>query len=292
MTNDPKQKVEFSRRYGLQPLKEMQVKSIDTELRTSLWNVLNENVLSRLEPRNNYQYLRSYASIHVFYYSLWRDFFRRSVDVLEAWSPNDAYIDLRKYFFEAEWYQLYDLLEFLLSQSSVEDPPAFEAALNFVLEREYAGYRFISGIATRMTSEQETETIKAALALEGPVAVHLTAALKLLSDREKPYYRNSIKESISAVEAFLNDASGEPKAKFHTKMAKVGANLPPAFQRAAEMLYGWTSDDAGIRHALKGDDTADSPLAHFMLVTCSAYINLLKAKRAEHAKGTKQRTAD
>lgn len=38
--------------------------------------------------------------------------------------------------------------------------------------------------------------------------IHLTKALSLLSDRNKPDYRNSIKESISAVEATCKSLTG------------------------------------------------------------------------------------
>jgi len=44
-------------------------------------------------------------------------------------------------------------------------------------------------------------------------------------------------------------------------------------------LYGYTSDSGGIRHALSDEDvTPTFEDAKFMLVSCSAFINYLKAK--------------
>ncbi|MEG8264615.1 hypothetical protein MKS78_04515 [Acinetobacter baumannii] len=40
----------------------------------------------------------------------------------------------------------------------------------------------------------------------------MKAALSFLTDRNKPDYRNSVKESISAVEALCVTLSGDPKA--------------------------------------------------------------------------------
>ena len=43
----------------------------------------------------------------------------------------------------------------------------------------------------------------------------------------------------------------------------------------------YTSDAAGIRHALLEDPNLDAEDAKFMLVACSAFINYLWAKAAE-----------
>ena len=47
------------------------------------------------------------------------------------------------------------------------------------------------------------------------VAAHLQQALELYANRENPDYRNSIKESISAVESMARIVSGKPKATLH-----------------------------------------------------------------------------
>ncbi len=48
-------------------------------------------------------------------------------------------------------------------------------------------------------------------------------------------------------------------------------------------MYGWTSDDGGIRHALmEGDTPPTFADAKFMLVACSALVNYLTTKAAEN----------
>ncbi len=50
-----------------------------------------------------------------------------------------------------------------------------------------------------------------------------------------------------------------------------------------EKIYGWTSDDGGIRHALmEGDTPPTFADAKFMLVACSALMNYLTTKAAEN----------
>ena len=50
-------------------------------------------------------------------------------------------------------------------------------------------------------------------------------------------------------------------------------------KNAFSALYGYASDSGGIRHKLLEDDiNVKMEDAKFMLITCSAFINYLKAK--------------
>jgi hypothetical protein len=135
----------------------------------------------------------------------------------------------------------------------------------------------------QITSEEEIAAIEQALALPDslkPVREHLGQSLILLSDRKKPDYRNSIKESISAVESLSKIISKQNKATLGPaldaveKKTKLHAVLKEAFQK----LYGYTSDAQGIRHALMDEPTLDVEDAKFMLISCSAFVNYLVVK--------------
>ena len=113
------------------------------------------------------------------------------------------------------------------------------------------------------------------------VNIHLNDALKFLSDRENPNYRNSVKESISSVESMCKILSNDAKATLASTLNNLEKteNLHPALKKAFSSLYGYTSDDGGIRHGLKNDDREiDFHEAKFMLVVCSSFINYLKSK--------------
>ena len=113
-----------------------------------------------------------------------------------------------------------------------------------------------------------------------PVRTHLTRALELFADRQKPDFRNSIKESISAVEALCQQATGDKKATLGDalKRLKASATLHPTLETAFQKLYGYTNDAEGIRHALKEGSSLTLADAKFMLVVSSAFINLLRSK--------------
>ena len=93
-------------------------------------------------------------------------------------------------------YQYYDKYNNIYHETSI-----YEVA-NIYFEQEYVGYRFVDGIIVPISNSYEVETINETLKNEyQPVYDHISKANKLIADREKPDYENSIKESISAVEA-------------------------------------------------------------------------------------------
>ena len=193
---------------------------------------------------------------------------------------------IKEWILKMPWNRVYDLVEFLPNNyPSTEDVNnGFRAAVNRVLEREFAGYRFVGDKLVRIADKQEIQSVEESLKFDGPLTPasdHLRQALHLLSDRESPDYRNSIKESISAVEAACRVVSGKPKATLSDALKAVGdESAHPALRDAFEKLYGWTSDTAGIRHAMSGDTSVDFADAQFMAVACSAFTNYLATKSA------------
>lgn len=56
------------------------------------------------------------------------------------------------------------------------------------------------------------------------------------------------------------------------------ANLHGALKSAFEKLYGFTSDDDGIRHAMIDDPSVGFDEAKYMIVSCSAFCSYLLGK--------------
>jgi len=149
-----------------------------------------------------------------------------------------------------------------------------------VLEREASGYRFIDRLISPITDNVEIEGVDTVLAGPvDPVRTHLRRALELLSDRANPDYRNSIKESISAVESLVGATLGK-KGTLGQLIKKMDAEigLHPALDKAFSSLYGYTSDKDGIRHAIMGQQDIGFDEAKFFLVVCSAFANFVRSK--------------
>ncbi|MDQ2399311.1 AbiJ-NTD4 domain-containing protein, partial [Acinetobacter baumannii] len=216
----------------------------------------------------------------------WHNLFKMPIDNM----PNNfrnVIERIRKYFFECKWYEVYDFIEFTAQNCPDELKEDFIEFINSLLEKELSAYRFVDEQLTDITDEQEIESIETAINSSNKFSgtkIHLKAALSLLTDRKKPDYRNSVKESISAVEALCVVLSGDPKATLGASLNSIekSHSLHPAFKKALANLYGFTSDSDGIRHALLDEPNITYSDAKYMLVSCSAFINYVLGKISEN----------
>ena len=214
----------FSQRQGLKPVKEViQLDSIDNAIRNGLWNGLTLYFWDLVSQYGSTQ-LSNRVDVAWLVKKLWANYFKLTLDTLDDhWPTTLKYI--KNYFYKCEWNEVYDIVEFVAQNFDREDAKrGFVDSCNIILEREMSGYRFINGEIAPFTSAEEISEIEEALgqsAPNEPVSIHLAAALDSLSDRNAPEYRNSIKESISAVEAMCIHISGEPKASLVQALKKI-----------------------------------------------------------------------
>ena len=270
----------FSERAGIKPIKDvLQVGGMDDALRNSLWNVVQ---IHFWDKHKQVGYV-SETSLHDALKIYWSNFFKRPTDEIPL-HVREATKWVRNYFFAARWNEVYDFVEFtaivLMNRQKYFD------SCNFVLQREVSGYRFIGGQITPITQPNEVAAIEDAIQgvhTTRGAQVHLTTALSLLADRTNPDYRNSIKESISAVESVVQSVSGVPNSTLGDglKLLSQHAPLHPALNKSLTSLYGYTSDSNGIRHALLEEPNLDFADAKFMLVACSAFVSYLVHKSAK-----------
>jgi len=273
----------FTERIGKRsPKTIVQIESMDIELRNGLWNIVTSFICHPLKKNTN----RIDNSLYrEFINDLWFLFFKEPLDEI-PYSTNDFVSNVRKRFYEWDPMEIYDFLDFISGNDNVPiDNEEFIESCNFVLKRELSGFRFVSGYLAPITDENEIQSIQNAIsntinfALNG-ANIHLHDALNKLSDRQKPDYRNSIKESISAVESVCQKLTGDSNAELGKALKKLEKTTPihGSLKQGFINIYGYTSDGDGIRHALMDETNLDQEDALFMLVTCSAFINYLIIK--------------
>jgi hypothetical protein len=276
----------LSQRQGLKPIKSViQIESMDEDLRNGIWNALSIYYWKEVKAAP-YLYLgQTEPQMFRLLRAMWLDYFIAPVDTLPTtWEP--VYDILRKHFFSSSWNGVYDFIEFVASNYPDEHTNSkFKAYCNHILEREVSAYRFVGNEIAQITAQEEIAEIEEAMQATDvmrPVAVHINAALQLFASRKSPDYRNSIKESISAVEALCRILTESSSATLGDalKQLKDKVRLHPALEKAFLSMYGYTSDAQGIRHALMDEPTLDSEDAKFMLVSCSAFVNYLRSKAA------------
>ena len=206
----------FSQKYGHKPARNViQVDRIDTELRNSLWNALDDYYWKESWRRYKNLCEPEMADIRLLFHKLWKYYIKLTLDTMPPdWEG--AYQQVRDYFFSCKWFEVYDIVQFIANEYyNPTENENFMKDCNTVLEREMSAYRFVGNRIAMITSKEEITEIDEAIASEdlaGIVAIHLQTALDKLSDRQSPDYRNSIKESISAVEAMCKLITKNKKA--------------------------------------------------------------------------------
>ena len=191
----------------------------------------------------------------------------------------------------AQWYEVLDLIEFSIKYMHHRDEGTgrsasihFVALLNSEFERLNFAYRIVNCEIIEITSEQEIKAIEKAIESSPQnVKMHLNSALEKLAQRPNGDYRNSIKESISAVEAFCREKTGENTlGRALSSLERNNIIIHSQLKSAFEKLYAYTNQpETGIRHCSMDNEGKYTPTADealFMLVSCSAFINYLSKK--------------
>lgn len=272
----------FSDRYGYTKTeKAFQRESIDEPLRIALWNVLTVRIWGNYKP-HDVAFAQHTNEIDRLIYRLWYYYFNNDMDTQplfrDSQSGKGSLSFLKNYFFSCEWYEVYNFLEELIQDDSFLFEKEEKIWVNRQLERYNAAYRFVEKQIVEITSSDEIAAIESALT-SSPDAVrnHLESALKMLSDTENKDYRNSVKESISAVEAVARIFTGKKNATLGSALKKID-RCHPALAQGFQCIYGYTSDEFGIRHALMDKPETTYSEAKFMLVACSAFASYLAAQ--------------
>lgn len=273
----------FSERMGLKEVRSIiQQDSIDLHLSTHLWNALYSWYFGNIPAESDRLDLNAYSLLT----EIWTSYFHREIDKFPRYTM-ELLSYINSYWQTCDWNEVYDFVEFVpqhyTGKNSEFTNKHYYAEVNKGLEKYLSAYRFVRGILTKISAEEEIEAIESAIIQTTnlpAVRSHLNRALELFSDRENPDFRNSIKESISAIESLAKIISGNQKDTLAAALDKIKRQLKihKGLEQGFKNIYGYTSDDGGIRHALTEESTCDTEDAKFMLVSCSAFVNYLLVK--------------
>lgn len=280
MSNEELPELDFSQRMGITPeIPPIQIKSMNSALRNSLWNVLSLEFFNYYsKPRGTNSSNVKGSNFQKYAEKLYADFYKIRVEVIPIYWHEFKKVLSNKYN-TLDWDRVYAFVEFTAKNSGESYSNDIMRECNKVMARENSAYRFVAGKITPITSPEEIAEVERAIKggnVYTGVTTHLRTALILLSDQSNPDPRNSIKESISAVESLAKQITGNsttlgPALSELEKHHK----LHPALKSAFSSLYGWTSNADGIRHSLMDVQNLTQTDARFMLITCSAFINFV-----------------
>lgn len=176
---------------------------------------------------------------------------------------------------------LFDLVEFFIRHPgcSIE----LKGDLASAFETSRAAYRIFDSQIIAIGVEEQAAAFARAVAetdTANSVAArsHLIAAGLALRNSNWP---GSVRESIHAVEAMATRLAPKTQTlgKALTALEKQG-HLHGGLKAAFSQLYGYSSDEEGVRHALVFNEEAkvDEADALFMLGACASFVSYLLAR--------------
>lgn len=213
---------------------------------------------------------------------LHRDYWERPMDELQ--SARVELDDYREFFLTADFHNCFDVLQLIMQHPLC--PRGFVMAIQDVFEECQLAYRVdatSTPVIVPAVSEQEGDVLIGAIqdlggGGLGGAATHLRRAGEQIRDRN---WAGSVRESIHAVESVAKRVAPGDAGTLGKALAALERQegLHAALKRGFGALYGYTSDERGIRHALLEDESnVTQDEAIYMIGACAAFCSYLWRK--------------
>ena len=285
-TNIDRKALSFEQAEGIASLpRQLELKDLSGELRARLWHVVYESIRRCHHRGNRIRGDRSYLFepwSSIFYnMHVYRD--HAMVDDFQN-TPSELIATTRSTFERGDYVAVFGWLQWVLRNGA---PYGFAAEINEALEGAHAAYRIIDGDTIfPVASEPDQTNIERAFANLNEIEFHgARQHLRNAADAlTLGNFADSVRESIHSVESIARTL--EPSAELSKALAKLenSAKIHGALKKGFASIYGYTSDEKGIRHPMLEKDSPDVDEADalFMIGACAAFVSYLinKARNA------------
>ena len=269
----------FSQRTGLEPIPpQLKLREVSDELRRLLDYCIDLEI-SRVSKRGvsslylDGEWKRVAQDLHVVFFGRKAAKFNNEPHAIRA--------ELGRFVETADIGRLFDLVEFLFRHEGCTN--ALRQDFENTLVQARSAYRFVDAEIIAIGTDQQGEAVEAAIhaaEIAGAVAArsHLIQAGKQLRDGNWP---DSVRESIHAVESVALRLTSKA-TKLSPALAELESKgyLHGGLKTAFSSLYGYSSDEEGVRHAkVFGEETrVDETDALFMLGACASFVSYVIAR--------------
>ena len=259
----------FSKNMKIKESPILQDNWMEEKLKNRIWNVINIRITPFFK---NIYYIDTRDN---FICAIWDCFWYRIDKIPNNLIWFSSFLE-RNIFNER--FHIYDFIEFFYG--FIKGDKIFKDEINRILKEENSAFQLIeSWDVIPITDDIEKECIEESLEVPYEnVRIHIKTAIQHFKEEPKDY-RNSIKESISAVEAMCCELTWDSNASLWKALRKLNSlwiEIHPSLEKWFECIYWYTSDESWIRHKLDIDSIeATFEDAKYMLVSCCAFINYL-----------------
>jgi hypothetical protein len=270
---EERRRLTFEQAEGVEPLPaQLRLRELSQALTAALWAELLESIENSKRPGHMGYFVRDpWLSIlkdyHIYRKHRMADEFRSQLQ--------DVLAQLKELVQQQDYARVLGFFQFVIRHSKC--PYNFDFCVEHALRVGRAAYRVIDQTIVPIGSEIEKETVERAFANLAATEFHgarqhLRNAAEELTGGASPA---SIRESIHAVESVVRVL--EPRGDFAKALVRLDAKvgIHGAMKAGFSSLYGFTSDEKGIRHPLLDSPTAnvDETDALFMIGACAAFVS-------------------
>ena len=296
MTTDGKgdfYKLTFAQREGKAPLPEaMELEHVPQQFRQLVWLSIDEEIgdLAGIGAIDDYYETQPVHGVAQIIWSFQFEIQLIPHDKIPHSTPTIDQEFSREVVLHGQYHEVIAFVEYILRHEECSSD--LYCAIEQAFARTSTAYLVekvgeISTIMPRISREagdatrQAIETLNAG-STDG-AATHLRQATEHINSGQ---HADSIADSIHTVESVA--CTIDPKANKTLgpaldSLEKAGVLKHPALKEAFKKLYGYTSDEEGIRHALLDKDAADVGLneAIFMFGACASFAAYLTEKHRQ-----------
>lgn len=264
---EKRKKLTFAQAEGAEALpSQLKRSEITQRLRSAIWNLIYSNAGVSLNARSLvYTFNPPWNKI---YFDFWVDCLHCFIDTYEANAK--IYIDntISKIFKYGSYLDIFSSLQFIICHSQC--PNQFRNTLQDILTAQHAAFRIVNNDTfCPVGSEEDIATVSNAIDRTKERGLfgankHLISAADAAT---KGLFADSVRESINAVESvarIFSDKGGLGGALAVLETKRV---IHKAMKSGFCSLYGYASDEKGIRHPLleEGEAAVNEADALFML---------------------------
>ncbi|MGA1856931.1 hypothetical protein VH569_13190 [Azospirillum sp. 11R-A] len=272
----------FAQAEGEEPLPSpLKLKELSSSLRNELWSMIFVSIQrdKQTSGYNGNEYAGQKWSpilerLHLYHFNRPIDEYTNN---LENWIP-----ELKKICLKGDYIKVFGLFQFIIRTLKQNDQ--FINVIDSVLKKHKSAYFLVDGKTFfPISSDAEKSVVVSALdALSkseyGGARSHI---IKAIEEFESGDNAGAVREAIHAVEAVARsmEPSANTLAPALAKLEKT-SRIHPALKAAFSCLYGYTSDEEGVRHALVENSSAqvETEEALFMIGACASFVTYLIAK--------------
>jgi len=277
-----RKRLTFEQAEGVEPLPaQLQLGELSDKLRISLWAVFYESFQSSISRGSSIAFGTRPFFVHPWSQILYDKHVHRDHEMADEFDGHcEALVPALKAIFEdGDYIDVFGFVQWVLRHPN--RPHGLSEKVEQALQRSRAAYRLLEGrTVVPVASAEEGKAIEKAIADVSSIEfrgarTHLLNAAAALTNGDWP---SSIRESIHAVESVARvlDPAASTLAPALSTLEKL-IRLHPALKAGFGNLYGYTSDEKGVRHALLNEDAPQvvESDALYMLGSCAAFVSYL-----------------